>query len=309
MHLGRKSPGPSGLVLIDKPSGPTSFAIVQAVRRAVGVRRCGHTGTLDPFATGLLPVCLGQATRLARFITASVKVYRAVVNFGLATDTYDLTGRPHGERRPVQLSRETIEPLLASFEGVQKQVPPPFSAKKIDGQRSYRLARAGAAVVSNPVSVTVRRLSLLSLSGERALIETEVESGTYIRSLANDLGERLGCGAHLEELRRIRVGPFGVEQAVSLEELEALAGSGRVGEALIAPLDALPQFPAVALSLAGAARASHGAPLAASAVEVDLARFARGENVRLVGPDGVLVAVAEVRDGELQPLVVLARQS
>lgn len=295
----------NGLLLIDKPRGPTSFAVVEAVRRAVGVRRCGHTGTLDPFATGLLPVCVGPATRLARFITASVKVYRAQVFFGFATDTYDLTGRPLGEPLPVSLSRETLEPLLKAFVGTQQQVPPPFSAKKVGGERMYRLARAGEAVGAGPVPVTVRRLSLLSVSGERALIEAEVGPGTYIRSLAHDLGAQLGCGAHLLELRRIRVGPFSVDQAVSLETLEELARASRMAEVLITPVDALPTLPAVRLTLAGAARASHGAQVSATDVEDNLAPLRSGVNVRLVSPDGRLVAVAEARGSRLHPLVVL----
>ena len=305
-----KSPTPlsaGGLVLIDKPRGPTSFAVVEAVRRAVGVRRCGHTGTLDPFATGLLPVCLGQATRLARFIAASVKVYRATVFFGFATDTYDLTGRPLGERVPFDLSRETLEPLLAAFVGLQQQVPPPFSAKKVGGQRMYRLARAGEAVSAKPVPVMVRRLTLLSLAGESAQIEAEVESGTYIRSLAHDMGAKLGCGAHLLELRRMRVGPFGVEQALPLEKLEELARGGRLGEVLIAPVDALAALPAVWLTHAGTLRAGQGALLAASDVEPSPSSFRPGDHVRLLGPDGGLVAVAVARVDGLRPIVVLAR--
>jgi len=296
-----------GLVLIDKPRGPTSFAVVEAVRRAVGARRCGHTGTLDPFATGLLPVCVGPATRLARFIAASVKVYRATVFFGFATDTYDLTGRPLGERVPVSLSRETLEPLLAAFVGVQQQVPPPFSAKKVGGERMYRLARAGEAVPGKPVPVMVRRLTLLSLAAESAQIEAEVESGTYIRSLAHDMGAKLGCGAHLLELRRMRVGPFGVDQAVLLEKLVELARGGRLGEVLIPPVDALAALPAVWLTPAGAVHAGHGALLAASDAESSLPSLKAGDNVRLVGPDGGLVAVAVARADGLRPIVVLVR--
>ncbi len=238
----------TGFLLIDKAKGPTSHDVVQAVRRITGERRVGHTGTLDPFATGLLPICLGRATRLARFLSASIKTYSALVRFGFATDTYDATGRRMGLESTASLDQEALAPLLASFVGKQGQVPPPFAAKKVQGRRMYQMARAGIRVEPKPVEVVIRRINLLGVDGSRATIDVEVEAGTYIRSLAHDLGQRLGCGAHLEELRRTGVGPHNIERALSLEKLETLNQSGRLEDALMTPADALSELPWIHLS-------------------------------------------------------------
>lgn len=293
-----------GVLLIDKAKGPTSHDVVQAVRSITGQRRCGHTGTLDPFATGLLPICLGRATRLARFITGAVKTYRGLVRFGFATDTYDATGRSVGPTLEADLEPDQLREALKGFVGTQEQVPPPFAAKKIGGERMYRLARAGIAFQPRPVTVVIRRIDLLSTEKERAWLEVEAESGTYIRSLAHDLGQKLGLGAHLEELRRTRVGPFSVEQALSLE---ALREPGRPETALLGPSEALSEFPALNVGVEGAERVKHGRSVRASE-GIDMPpELKAGQPCRMLGPEGVFLAVG-MPDEEIQsirPVVVL----
>ncbi len=293
-----------GVLLIDKAKGPTSHDVVQGVRSITGQRRCGHTGTLDPFATGLLPICLGRATRLARFITGAVKSYRALVRFGFATDTYDVTGRPMSSAVEVDLEPDRLRTVLDGFVGTQEQVPPPFAAKKIRGERMYRLARAGIAIEPRPVTVVIRRIELLSMEKERAWLEVEAESGTYIRSLAHDLGQKLGLGAHLEELRRTRVGPFLVEQALSLETLRE---PGRLKSALLGPSEALSEFPALHLGEEEAERVKHGRAVSVSDRIVVPAELQAGQPCRMLGPEGVFLAVGMADESiqSIRPVVVL----
>ncbi len=294
----------TGVLLIDKAKGPTSHDVVQAVRALTGEKRCGHTGTLDPFATGLLPICLGRATRLARFITGAVKTYRALVRFGFATDTYDATGRMVGQALDVHLEPERLKLLLASFVGRQEQVPPRYAAKKIDGKRMYQLARAGIAFQPRPATVVVRRIALLSAEDVRAWVEVEVESGTYVRSLAHDIGQRLGSGAHLEELRRTRVEPFSVEQALTLE---ALRESGRLETAILGPSEALSQLPALHMGVKEAELVRHGRAVRASQRAEAPPDLGAGQLCRMLGPKGVFLAVGVVDDDcqWIRPVVVL----
>ena len=298
----------TGILLVDKPKGPTSHDVVQSVRRLTGQRRCGHTGTLDPFATGLLPLCLGRATRLARFVSGAAKTYIAVVRFGFATDTYDLTGQPMGPPADVGLDRSALESELAEFVGVQDQVPPPFAAKKIDGKRMYQLARAGRPVPARPVKVSIHAVRLLGMEGDRATLEAEVGAGTYIRSLAHDLGKRFGCGAHLVELRRSRVGHFRVEQAWTLSKLESLAREGRLKSAVLDPAEALSNLPALRLGSQGASRVRHGRSVTPSDVEGLVPDVPAGQACRLLGPEGELLAVGVAAEElhQFRPLVVLA---
>jgi len=290
----------TGVFLVDKPEGLTSFGVVSIVRRSSGARRCGHTGTLDPFATGLLLVCVGGATRLARFLGEGLKTYRAVVRFGWGTDTYDRTGRPVGEPVEIPVEADAIRPLLDGFLGVQLQVPPPFSAKKRDGERLYRLARQGKPVIAEPVPVYFEAVRLERVDGSRAEIELTVGSGTYVRSFAHELGIRAGTGAHLESLRRTRIGSFRVEDALGLDALERLRDEGRLSDALLAPVDALPDLPLLTLTGDDAIRARHGQSLPAPG-------GARpGQNYRLVDPTGALVAVAVASESGVRPAVVLA---
>jgi tRNA pseudouridine55 synthase len=241
-----------GVLVVDKPAGPTSHDMVNRARRVFRLRRIGHTGTLDPFATGVLPLCLGRATRLARFMGAGEKEYRAEVRFGFATSTDDLTGDPLGEPREVRLEEGTLRAALGRFVGRQEQVTPAFSARRVDGARLYERARRGEPVTGPARVVTISALELVEWGGDRAVIAVRCSPGTYIRSLARDLGQELGSGAHLTALRRTRSGSFTLEEAVPGDDLE----SGR--ERLISLADALPELPAVRVGEAGRDLVRHG---------------------------------------------------
>jgi tRNA pseudouridine55 synthase len=280
---------------------------VQAVRLLTGQRRAGHTGTLDPFATGLLPICLGRATRLARFITGAFKTYQAVVRFGFATDTYDSTGRPQGKTQThVCLDPEELADVLSSFVGEQEQVPPPFAAKKVNGQRMYRLARAGVPVEPKPVRVLIRRIDLRGVDRDRATLTVDAGSGTYIRSLAHDLGDRLGLGAHLEELRRTRIGSLSLKDAHTLRELETSRRQGRLSAMVLDPSEALCDFEAIRLGSVGARLIGHGRTVSRTELVGEIPELRKGQTVRILGPDDVFLAVGTTVDESpvFRPVVV-----
>jgi len=219
-----------GVLIINKPAGMTSHDVVARVRRIVGERSVGHLGTLDPSATGILPLVLGRFTRLAQFYNDADKRYEGVIRFGFATDTYDAEGEPAGPPRPVSISLEQLRQAAARFTGHLEQTPPPFSAKKIGGVPAYKLARKGHEVELKPKSVEVKEFEILGWDGERAHFKAWVSSGTYVRSLAHELGQVLGPGAHLGELTRTAVREFQLEDAHSLEELEGhRQGQGKPG--------------------------------------------------------------------------------
>lgn len=247
----------SGLLLVDKDAGVTSFTVVRRVRRLVGGARAGHAGSLDPFATGLLPVCVGRATRLVRFVASGTKRYHAFVRFGQATDTDDLTGRPVGRPFPPPGAAD-IRKVLPQFIGTIEQRPPRYSAKHVGGRRAYRLARAGRPVQLAPTPVRVDTLRLLAYDGQVAEITCQVGPGTYVRALARDLGERLGGAAHLAALRRTAVGPFAVADAV---RLAALPDRKAVEERLLDPLAALEGLPRLPVSDAGRRLLAYGRTL------------------------------------------------
>jgi tRNA pseudouridine55 synthase len=218
-----------GVLVVDKPQGLTSHDVVVAARRAVGESRIGHTGTLDPLATGVLPLACGRATRLVRFLSASDKDYEATIRFGVATDTYDVTGTEvtRSERRP---TLPEIASALATFTGAYVQAPPPYSAKKIGGRRAYELARADTAVHPAPVRVRVDRLDLVDATQNDLVVRVTCSAGFYVRSLAHDLGVRLGTAACLAALRRTRSGEFLLTEAIDLDELvrEGPAAAARI---------------------------------------------------------------------------------
>lgn len=209
----------NGILNLHKPVGPTSFDMVRRVKQLTGVKRVGHGGTLDPRASGVLPVLLGQATRVSDFLLSASKAYRAVVLLGIATDTYDSEGKIVSEADPSGVTREQAIAALDRFRGLIPQTPPMYSALKHRGKRLYQLARAGVEVERKPRSVHVYDIQLTEWAPPRLTIEVECGRGTYIRSLAHDLGIKLGCGAHLEALTRLRVGPFSLAQALTTEEL------------------------------------------------------------------------------------------
>ena len=293
-----------GLLIIDKPTGPTSHDVVARMRRVLGERRIGHTGTLDPNASGVLPLVIGRATRLAKFLSGGNKTYEAVVRFGVATDTYDAEGTPAGARSTAPPpSRDAIERALDAFRGTFMQQPPAYSAKKIDGERSYKAARADRPALPEPVSVTVHRLELMSLEGEDATLRVECSAGFYVRSLAHDLGARLGVGAHLDALRRTVSAGLTLLDAMPLEFAER---SREDSVAAILPLDAmLPHLSAVVLTDEGLLRVLHGRNIGAA--EVSSGSLEATGPTKLLDQLGQLVGIAEPTEapGVLHPSVVL----
>ena len=209
----------NGVLIIDKPAGLTSHDVVNRVRRILHERSIGHLGTLDPMATGVLPLVTGNLTRLAQFYIASEKTYEGTIRFGFATDTYDAEGEPTTTPQPVDLRAGEVESLAARFRGVIEQIPPPFSAKKIKGVPAYKLARQQKEVVLKPVQVEIKQFEILAVEVDRARFRARVASGTYMRSVAHDMGRELACGAHLESLRRTAVAEFTLEDAHTLDEL------------------------------------------------------------------------------------------
>ena len=232
----------SGILNINKPRGLTSHDVVDRVRELSGIRRVGHAGTLDPIATGVLVICLGRATRLVRFIMDSPKVYRATLRLGVSTTTHDAEGEVTREA-PVNVTLEEIEEALKSFTGTIEQVPPLYSAIKVGGRRLYELAREGKEVNPPPRTVEIYRLEVVRWDSPFLTLEVECSPGTYIRALARDLGDKLGCGAHVTELTRLRSGRFALEDAVTLEDLEG----GKLKQFLLPPEVAVADFPSVIL--------------------------------------------------------------
>jgi tRNA pseudouridine55 synthase len=250
-----------GILNIDKPAGRTSYSVVAVVKRLTGERRVGHAGTLDPAATGVLPVCLGQATRVIEFFTDTAKTYRAVVELGVATDTYDSSGKVTYRGDPSTVDRAALDSALVSFRGAIRQTPPMYSAVKHKGQPLYKLARAGVTVERKPRPVTVHRLELVAWQPPLATLDIECGKGTYIRSLAHDLGQALGCGAHLKSLVRTRCGVFDIKDSVSLPRLEEAFRCG-YGENYLHPVDiALQDYDAVVVDNAAEVAMKNGSPV------------------------------------------------
>jgi len=286
-------------VLVDKPAAMTSHDVVQRVRRVLGARGAGHTGTLDPFATGLLVVLLGRATRLARFVETQSKTYLATTRLGIRTDTDDLTGRVvETSDSAARLSREEVAASLAGFLGAQQQRPPQYSAKHVGGERSYAKARRGELVELPDASVTVRRIEVVEFQAPLLTFRAEVSTGTYIRALARDLGERLGVGAHLTGLRREGIGSLRVEDSVPLDQLSPAA--------VISARSVLGDLPTVELDETARRAVVHGRAVEDSGAGALWAggKRASGTVVALLGA-GELVAVARAEDGWLRPTVVL----
>ena len=306
-----------GVLVIDKPAGPTSHDIVACVRRTLSLKKVGHLGTLDPLATGVLPLVVGRATRLASLLAGASKQYDAVIRLGLITDTYDITGTVVGgadaprpdptsaEINGLQPSPGTIAHAAAGFVGSYPQRPPPFSAKKIDGVRAYDLARRRQPVEVTPAQVTVEALTVLSIDGPRVRCRIACSSGFYIRSLAHDLGDALGCGGCLETLRRERHGPFNLQAAVPLAQM--VEKSAWVATQFVPMGSLLPSIPAVVVSDQGARRAAHGNPLrVADMVPAAGLPLPNAGRVRVLDERGRLLAVADRRgDGTLHPKIVL----
>jgi tRNA pseudouridine55 synthase len=290
-----------GWVILDKPVGMTSTHAVSVVKRLFGARRCGHAGTLDPLASGALPIALGEATKTVPFVMDGRKLYRFTVRWGEERDTDDAEGRvvATSEERP---SPDSVRALLPSYTGSIQQVPPRYSAIKVDGERAYDLARDGEQVELAPRQVEIGRLELVNVpDGDHAVLEAECGKGTYVRSLARDIGRALGCFGHVSALRRPAVGPFDEETMISLEQLEALchraaSGEGSLADALMPVETALDDIPALAVSRADAARLQRG--------QAVLLRGRDAPNVRgtvYATVSGQLLALAELDRGEIVP--------
>jgi len=274
-----------GVLVVDKPGGPTSHDIVDRVRRALRTRRVGHTGTLDPFATGVLPVCVGRATRLARFLSGGEKEYVATVRLGFATTTDDRTGEPLGGAVPVETTPAALAAALDGLVGSFDQVPPAFSAKHVGGRRLYELARRGETVPRAATPVTVHAIRLLAREADTVEVAVRCSPGTYVRALARDLGERLGTGAHLTALRRTRSGPFDLSQSVSGDDLAGAA------ERMIPMAGLLLELPVVTVAAEGRRLVGHGRELGPGDV---VQGFPEGpvERVRVLDESGALLALA-----------------
>jgi tRNA pseudouridine55 synthase len=295
----------NGLLVLDKPAGYTSHDVVDIVRRATGERSIGHLGTLDPMATGVLPLLLGKYTRLAQFFGTAEKTYQGSIRFGFATDTFDAEGTPAGESKPLTLSLEELRKLSIPFRGEIMQTPPIFSAKKIGGVPAHKLARAGKPVEVKPARITIHRFELLSLLGPSATqlearFEVQVSAGGYVRSIAHDLGQLAGCGAHLSTLRRTQAGPFTLAQAIPIDELKRLAGSPEeIQRQLPHPRTLLPEMPSVTVDEEIAGRMRNG-------MQVNLPDFSGAALVKVFTSPVELLAIAKRVAGTLmQPIVVL----
>jgi len=293
----------NAVLIIDKPAGLTSHDVVNRVRRILNQRSVGHLGTLDPMATGVLPLVVGNLTRLAQFYTASEKCYEGTIRFGFATDTYDAEGEATSAPQEVHLKAEDLEPLCARFRGVVEQTPPPFSAKKINGVPAYKLARKKKDVELKPVQVEIKEFKIGEIQADRVGFSARVASGTYMRSVAHDLGQLLGCGAHLESLRRTAVAEFTLGDAHTLEQLAQAAGDRGAGnlsdEIFVHPRKLLPQLPSVTTDEATAARIRAGRT-------VNLPDLSRARQVKVFSGQRELLAIATRVAGSLfHPKIVL----
>jgi tRNA pseudouridine55 synthase len=289
----------NGVLIIDKPAGFTSHDVVNRVRRILGQRSVGHLGTLDPLATGVLPLVTGSLTRLAQFYTASEKTYEGVIRFGFATDTYDSEGQPTGPAQPVSLTHPQIEEVAARFRGVIEQMPPPFSAKKIQGVPAYKLARKKKDVELAPIKVEIKEFCILNVESDQVHFRAHVTSGTYMRSVARDMGQDLGCGAHLQSLRRTAVAEFKLVDSHTLDQLAEAAQKGSAEDLFIHPRTLLPHLPSVTADEPTAAAIRSGRA-------VNLPELSRARQVKVFAGQRELIAIATRVAGTLfHPKIVL----
>jgi len=279
-----------GVLVIDKAAGPTSHDVVSSVRKLLKTKKVGHTGTLDPAATGVLPLVIGRATKVARYLTGSDKVYHATVRLGANTDTLDREGQILRER-PVEVTEQEVRAVLAEFVGEIEQIPPMYSAKKIKGKRLYELARQGVEVEREAKQVTIHSIDLVACELPDVTIDVSCSMGTYLRVLAEDVGERLGCGGYLFELRRTAAGPFNIDEAITLEQISQ--APELAGERLISMTQALIQLPRIDLPPGIGRRVAAGQQLTVADLRtLDLPQFATDDAITLGLDNGELIAVA-----------------
>ena len=288
----------NGLLVLDKPPVVTSHDVVAIVRRATGEKSIGHLGTLDPMATGVLPLLLGKYTRLAQFFGQAEKHYTGKIRFGFATDTFDAEGEAAAEPRPLTLSLDELRELAKRFDGELDQMPPVFSAKKINGVPAHKLARAGKDVPVKTARITIHNFALTALDGDTASFEMHVSAGGYVRSVAHELGELAGCGAHLSSLRRTQAGPFTLAQSVTVDELKTLTRE-QIEARLPHPRTLLPEMPSVIVDEQTAGRIRNG-------LQVNLPEFSSASLVKAFAAPRDLIAITRRVAGTLmQPIVVL----
>jgi tRNA pseudouridine55 synthase len=292
----------NGVIVVDKPAGCTSHDVVNRLRRIAQTRRIGHLGTLDPMATGVLPLILGRATRLAQFFRTNDKKYDAVVRFGLTTDSYDREGKVTATSPGFTIDRDGLEKALEAYRGPFLQAPPPVSAKKIKGVPAYKLARKNVPVELQPVEVTVFSLDLLAITKDTARLQVHCSGGTYIRSIAHDLGQRLGCGAIIDRLRRTASGDFGENQAHTIEDLELLSERGLLSDALIPAAQLLPHIPSEIVDDLTVGQIRQGRDFRVSPF-----RSHDGQRlIKAVTADGELIAIGEAKlPNVYHPVLVL----
>ena len=288
----------NGLLVLDKPAGMTSHDVVDVVRRATGERSIGHLGTLDPMATGVLPLLLGKYTRLAQFFGTAEKSYEGTIRFGFATDSFDAEGAATGEARALTLGLEDLRVLASRFHGVMMQMPPAFSAKKIGGVPAHKLARAGKEVAVKAARITIQEFALTGLEGDTASFVMRVSAGGYVRSVAHELGEMAGCGAHLASLRRTQAGVFGLESAIPLEELKAMTVA-EIEARLPHPRGLLVEMPSVMVDEQTAGKIRNG-------MQVNVPEYSGAELVKVfAGPRELLCVAKRVAGTLVQPIVVM----
>lgn len=284
---------------MDKPAGMSSHDVVRVVRRTTGEKSIGHLGTLDPMATGVLPLLLGKSTRLAQFFGQAEKSYTGGIRFGFATDTYDADGERVGETRPLCKSLDELRVLAERFNGVIEQTPPAYSAKKINGVPAYKLARAGKPVPVKPVQIEILNFELLSLDGEVAEFAMRVSAGGYVRSVAHELGAAAGCGAHLASLRRTQAGVFSLDDAITMDEMERFAAAGELPQHMPHLRALLPEMPAVTVDAETAGRIRNG-------MAVNVPEFSASERVKIFSGEGELLAIGKRIAGTLvHPEIVM----
>ena len=281
----------SGALVVDKPVGMTSHDVVQAIRNGTGLRRAGHTGTLDPRASGVLVILVGPAVRLSEYVSASDKRYQAIIRLGGSTDTFDAEGKVTPTKDPVNVTETQFEEALKTFIGEIEQTPPPYSAVKVQGRKAYEMARQGEEVDLAPRKITVHHLEVLEWTPPEVVIDVHCSSGTYVRSLANDLGVMLGCGAYLVGLRRTKSGRFSLRDSVPLRKLQEAFTAGNWYQYLIPAAEALGDWPAVELNPDEVEGVRHGH-------RVKVVGEAKETKVRGVSTQGELVALMELITAE-----------
>jgi tRNA pseudouridine55 synthase len=288
----------NGLLVLDKPSGMTSHDVVSIVRRATGEKSIGHLGTLDPMATGVLPLLMGKYTRLAQFFGQAEKHYTGHIRFGFATDTFDAEGIAAADPQPLTCSLDALRALSERFHGELDQMPPVYSAKKINGVAAHKLARAGVEVAVKPARITIHHFALTSLEGDTAAFTMQVSAGGYVRSVAHELGLLAGCGAHLSSLRRTRAGAFALTQAITVEQLKH-ASTAELEALLPHPRTLLPEMPSVTVDDQLAGRLRNG-------MQVNLPEFSQAPLVKVfTSPTDLMAIVRRVAGTLMQPIVVM----